>query len=70
MKEFPVFYISKKHKAVKGMASKATIQCNKLIQLENSTIMYSIYNAETLEQLTNIVHQIHNTTTSNDRTAH
>ena len=38
-----------------------------MIQWENSIIMYGIYNAETLEQLANTVHQIHNTTTSNER---
>ena len=32
------------------MDSKTTIQCNKLIQLENSILMYGIYNAETLEK--------------------
>ena len=37
------------HKAVKAMDNKATIQCNKLIQLENSMLMYGIYNVETLE---------------------
>ena len=30
-------------------------------------IMYGIYNIETLEQLTNTVHYIHNSTTSNER---
>ena len=36
------------HKAVKGMDSKTAIQCNKLMQLENSMVMCGIYNAETL----------------------
>ena len=30
-------------------------------------VMYSIYNAETLEQLINIVHHIHNTTSSTEK---
>ena len=30
------------HKAVMAMESKTTIQCNKLIQLENSMLMYGI----------------------------
>ena len=34
------------HKAVRAMDSKTTIQCNKLIQLENSMLMYGIYNAK------------------------
>ena len=55
------------HKAVKAMDNKATIQCNKLMQLENSMLMYGIYNAETLEKLINTVHNIHNTTSSHER---
>ena len=49
------------------MDSKTKTQCNKLIQLENSMIMHGIYNAETLEQLVNIVHCSHNTTSSNEK---
>ena len=47
-------------KAIKAMDSKTTIQCNKLIQLENSMLMYGVCNAETLEKLINTVHHIHN----------
>ena len=36
-------------------------------QLENSMLMYGIYNAETLEKLINTVHQIHNTTSFHER---
>ena len=50
------------HKAVMAKDSKTAIQCNILIQLENSMLMYGIYNAETLEQLINMVYHIHNTT--------
>ena len=49
------------------MDSKTTIQCNKLIQLENAMLMYAIYNAETLEKLIDAVHQIHNTTSYHER---
>ena len=49
------------------MDSKIPIQHNKLMQLENSMVMYGIYNAETLEQLINTVHCIHNTTSSNEK---
>ena len=55
------------HKAVKVMDSKANIQCNKLMQLENSMLMYGIYNVETLEKLINTVHNIHKTTSSHER---
>ena len=49
------------------MDSKITIQCNKLIQLDNLMLVYGIYNAETLERLIDTVHQIHNTTSSHER---
>ena len=55
------------HKAINAMDSKADIQCNKLMQLENSMLMYSVYNAEALETLINTVHDIHNTTTLHKR---
>ena len=55
------------HKAVRAMDSKATIQHNKLMQLENSMLMYGVCNAETLEKLINTVHHIHNTTSSHER---
>ena len=54
------------HKAVRAMDSKTTIQHNKLTQLENSILMYGIYNTETLEKLVNTVHNIHNTTSSHE----
>ena len=49
------------------MDSKATIQHNKLMHLEDSMVMYGINNAETLEQPINTVHHIHSTTTSNKK---
>ena len=49
------------------MGSKTTIQHNKLMQLENSILMYGIYNAEMLEKLINTVHNIHNITSSHER---
>ena len=49
------------------MDSKTTIQHSKLIQLENSMLMYDIYNAETLEKLIDMLHQIHNMTLSHER---
>ena len=55
------------HKAGKAMDSKTTIQCNKLIQLENSMLMYGVENAETLEKFIDTVHQIHYTTSSHER---
>ena len=49
------------------MDSKTTIQHHKLMQLETSMLKYGVYNAETLEKLTNTVHNIHNTTFSHER---
>ena len=49
------------------METKVDIQHNRLIHLKDSMFMYGIYNAETLENLINIVHQMHNTTTPNER---
>ena len=47
--------------------SKTSIQHNILIQLENSMLMYGVYNIETLEKLIDTVHQIHSTTSSHER---
>ena len=49
------------------MNEKANIQYNKLMKLDNSMLMYGIYNAETLEKLIKTVHRIHNTTSSHER---
>ena len=49
-------------KAVHAMSNQADIQCNKLIKLDNTMLMYRIYNAETLEKLINTVQEIHNVT--------
>ena len=55
------------HKAVNAMSNKANIQCNKLMKLDDTMLMYGIYNAETLEKLINTVHEIHNTTSSHKK---
>ena len=49
------------------MDGKTTIHCNKLIKLENSMLIYGVYNAKTLEKLINTVHHIHNTTSLHER---
>ena len=43
------------------MSNKANIQQNKLMKLDDTMLMYGIYNAETLEKLIKTVHEIHNT---------
>ena len=52
------------HKATNVRDNKANMQHNKPMQLENSMLMYCIYNAETLEKLINTVH---NMTSSHER---
>ena len=49
------------------MSNQANIQCNKLMKLDNTMLMYGIYNAETLEKLINTVHEIHNMTSSHEK---
>ena len=55
------------HKVVKAMETKAEIQCNKIMHLEDSMVMYGIYYAESLEKLVDTVHHIHNITTLNEK---
>ena len=49
------------------MDRKTTFQHNRLMHLEDSMVLYGIYNVETLEQLINMVHHIHNTSSSNKK---
>ena len=49
------------------MNYKANIQHNKLMKLDDTMLMYGIYNAETLEKLIKTVHKIHNTTSSHEK---
>ena len=55
------------HKAVNAMNVKANIQHYKLMKLDDTMLMYGIYNAEMLEKLIKIVHEIHNTTSSHEK---
>ena len=50
------------HKAVNVLNNNANVQCNKLMKLDETMLMYGIYNAETLEKLIKTVHEIHNAT--------
>ena len=52
------------HKAVNAMNNKGNIQCNKLMKLDDTMLMYGIYNVEMLEKLINTVCKIHNTISS------
>ena len=63
------FLHNRRHKALHNvvMETKANIQCNKLMHLEDSMVMYDIYNAEPLEKLIDMVHHRHNITTPNEK---
>ena len=54
-------------KDVIAMNNEVNFQCNKLIKLDNTMLMYGIYNAETLEKLISTVQEIHNVTSSHER---
>ena len=47
------------HKAVKATSISMDAQRNKLMHLENTLVMYRIYNAKTLENLVETVHALH-----------
>ena len=49
------------------MDDKTNIQHNKLMKLDDSMLMYGTYNAEKLEKLIRMVHEIHNTTSSHEK---
>ena len=50
-----------------AMNNEVNFQCNKLLKLDNTMLMYGIYNAETLEKLINTVQEIHNVTSSHEK---
>ena len=47
------------HKAVHTMSSKADMQRNKLLHLEDTLVMYGVNNAETLQKLIKMLHALH-----------
>ena len=48
-----------KYKAVKAMSIQTDIQRSKLMHLENTLLMYGVYNAKTLKRLVKTVHVLH-----------
>ena len=54
-------------KAVHVMSDQASIQCNRLMKLDDTMLMYGIYDADTLEKLINTVQEIHNITSSHEK---
>ena len=49
------------------MENKVDIQSNKIFHLEDSIVMYGIYNSDTLEALIDTVHRLHNKSTWNEK---
>ena len=57
------------HKAVTVMDKKTNIQCNRIYHLEDTMIMYGVYNSDTLTDLKDTVHRMQNFTTWNEKTS-
>ena len=56
------------HKAVQAMENKIKWIYNaRVFHLEDSLVMYGIYNSDTLETLIDTVHRLHNQTTWNEK---
>ena len=56
------------HKAVAVMNKKTDVQCNRIHHLEDTMIMYGVYNSDTLKDLIDTVHRMQNFTTWNKKT--
>ena len=50
------------------MNKKTDVQCNQIHHLEDSMIMYGVYNSDTLKDLIDTVHRMQNFTTWNEKT--
>ena len=55
------------HKAVNTIGNKVDFQRNKIFHLEDPMVMYGMYNSDTLEDLIDTVHKLHNRTTWNEK---
>ena len=49
------------------MKNETDIQHSKLLKLDNTMLMYGIYNADTLEKLINTVQEIYDVTSSHEK---
>ena len=54
-------------KAVQVMESKGDLKCNNIFHLEDSEVLYGIYNSDTLETLIDTVHRLCNECTWNEK---
>ena len=55
------------HKAVNAIENKVDLKHNKIFHLEDSMVMYGVYNSDTLDDLIGTVHKLHNRTTWNEK---
>ena len=55
------------HKAVNAIDNKVDLQRNKRFHLEDSMVMYDMYYSDTLEDLIDTVHKLHNRTMWNEK---
>ena len=56
------------HKAVVVMNKRSNVQHHQIHHLEDSMIMYGLYNSDTLKDLRDTVHRMQNFTTWNEKT--
>ena len=56
------------HKAVAVMNKKTNVQHNRIHHLEDTMIMYGVYNSDTLTDLIDTVHRLQHVTTWNEKT--
>ena len=54
-------------KALIAMENQVNLERNGIFHLEDSLVMYSIHNSDTLEKLIDTVHTMHNKTTWNEK---
>ena len=54
-------------RTVQAMDNEINTNHNKLLKLDNTMLMYGIYNVEILEKLINTIHNIHNVTSSHEK---
>ena len=54
-------------KVVHVIENKVDLLHNKIFHLEDSMVRYGVYNSDTLEDLINTVHKLHNKTTCNEK---
>ena len=54
-------------KAFVAMENKVNLEQNRIFHLEDSMVMYGIYNSDTLDQLIDTLHKMHNKTTWNEK---